>query len=229
MGRNLAAIYGLMGPMGNQLQFLLASPAHSLLLSMFLNLSSSTLAKSTSLIPSIHLYPSSSSLPHLYFLFLPHQSTLYSPLSPPPLSKAIPDVAVRAPIAFCHFFQPPLQEVGPFGKRKEERRKRVIGFRGALREGRPKSTTRTLTSHTTCVHGFKRRRALMHPHTDNIFYAALFCRHALVFFFYGSVFPSTLAVPITSLSGSPLLKGQKEGAGRGREMRGKGFSFGEMC
>lgn len=158
-----------MGPMGNQLQFLLASPAHSLLLSVFLNLSSSTLAKSTSLIPSIHFYPSSSSLPHLYFLFLPHQSTLYSPQSPPPLSKAIPDVAVRAPIAFSHFFQPLLQEVGPFGKRKEERSKRVIGFRGALREGRPKSTTRTLTSHTTCVHGFKRRRALMHPHTDNIF------------------------------------------------------------
>lgn len=69
MGRNLAAIYGLMGPMGNQLQFLLTSPAHSLLLSMFLNPSSSTLAKSTSLIPSIHLYPSSSSLLHLYSTF----------------------------------------------------------------------------------------------------------------------------------------------------------------
>ncbi len=84
--------------MGNQLwsglQFLPTSSAHSILFSIFLNPSSSTLAKSTSLYPSIHLYPSSSSLPHLYFLFLPHQSTLYSPLSPPPLSKAIPDVAV---------------------------------------------------------------------------------------------------------------------------------------
>lgn len=84
--------------MGNQLwsglQFLPSSPAYSLLLCMFLNPSSSTLAKFTSLYPSIHLYPSSSSLPHLYFLFLPHQSTLYSLQSPPPLSKAIPDVAV---------------------------------------------------------------------------------------------------------------------------------------
>lgn len=196
--------------MGNQLQFLLASPAHSLLLSMFLNLSSSTLAKSTSLIPSIHFYPSSSSLPHLYFLFLPHQSTLYSPQSPPPLSKAIPDVAVRAPIAFSHFFQPLLQEVGPFGKRKEERSKRVIGFRGALREGRPKSTTRTLTSHTTCVHGFKRRRALMHPHTDNIFMllssAGMF---QFSFFFMEVSLPQPLLFLLPAFLEAPFSKVRK--------------------
>lgn len=58
-----------MGPMGNQLQLLLTSPAHSLLLYMLLNPSSSTLAKSTYLIPSVHLYPSSSSLLHLYSTF----------------------------------------------------------------------------------------------------------------------------------------------------------------
>lgn len=43
----------------------------------------STLAKSTSLVPSIHLYPSSSS--SLYFLFLLHQSAHYAPASLLPL------------------------------------------------------------------------------------------------------------------------------------------------
>lgn len=142
--------------------FCTLSPA----LYVFLNPSSSTLARSTSLYPSIHLYPSSSSLPHLYFLFLPHPSTLYSPQSPPPLSKAIPDVAEWAPIAFCHFFFGLCyRKWAPFEKRKEERRKRVVGFRGALRKGRPKCNSSTLThSHTTCVHGLNCRRAQMHPH-----------------------------------------------------------------
>lgn len=80
----------------------------------------------------ISIYPFSSSLSHLYFLFLPHQCILYSLQSPPCVSKAIPDVAVQAPIAFCHFFffQPLLQEVGPFGKKErgvKEGSRRVQG------------------------------------------------------------------------------------------------------
>lgn len=90
--------------------------------------------------PSVHVYPSASSLSHLYFLFLPHRSTLYSLRSPPSPSKAIPDVAVWAPIAFCHFFfnlcyrkwAPLLKKKKK--KRKEEQRKRVVGFREALGE-----------------------------------------------------------------------------------------------
>lgn len=74
-------------------------------------------SKITTLCPSFHLYPSSSSLPHLNFVFLPHQITMYSLQSPPLLSKAIPDVALWAPIAFCHFFILSYRKWAPFRKK----------------------------------------------------------------------------------------------------------------
>lgn len=79
-----------MGPMGNQLwsslQFLPSSPTQSLLLSMFLNPSSSTLTKFTSLYPSIHLYPP------LSLLFLISTFYFYPIRAPYTLSSLLPSV-----------------------------------------------------------------------------------------------------------------------------------------
>lgn len=97
LGRNLAAIYGLMKPIGNQLctglKFLLVSSSHSPTLHVphcFLVYFS----QSSFCLLLYHPHPSSSSLSHLCFLLRPHQNALYWLLAPPPLFKAIPDVAV---------------------------------------------------------------------------------------------------------------------------------------
>ena len=120
------------------LEFLPISAAHSLLLSMFLKVSLTTFAISP---PSIPLSTSFPPLPLFListFYFLLHPSTLYSLQSPPPLSKAIPDVAVWAPIAFCHFFfSTSVTGSGPLWKKgKGEQRKRVERVQGSTVRGK---------------------------------------------------------------------------------------------
>lgn len=144
--------------MGNQLwsglQFLPTSPAHSLALyvpQLFLFYSSKILPLSTSipplplfLISTFYFYPIRApyTLPSLLLLCLKRSQML-------PYERQSRSVI---------FFSASVTGSGPLlEKRKEERRKRVVGFRGALREGRPKCTTSTLTSHTTCVHRLKCR------------------------------------------------------------------------
>lgn len=139
----------------------------------------------------------SSSLPHL----LMQKSPLSIPLSPsiPPLPLFLISTfyfyPIRAPYTLSSllplclkrsqmlqyerqsrsviFFSLCYRKWAPLEKRKEERRKRVVGFRGALREGRPKCTTSTLASKTACVHVLKRRcmrthtRMRMHTNTHN--------------------------------------------------------------
>lgn len=154
--------------MGNQLwsglQFLPTSPAHSLALyvpQLFLFYSSKILPLSTSipplplfLISTFYFYPirAAYTLPSLHLLCLKR-------------SQMLPYERQSRSVIFF-FFSASVTGSGPLlEKRKEERRKRVVGFRGALREGRPKCTTkRTHISHHMCARAQMQGRT----HADNM-------------------------------------------------------------
>lgn len=111
-----------MGPMGNQLwsglEFLPISSAQSLQLSMFLSVSLSTFAKFASLYPRLSLrFLSFSSLLSISTPSEHPILTLVSSLCPKRSQMLLYERQSRSVI----FFQPLLQEVGPFGKKKKER------------------------------------------------------------------------------------------------------------
>ncbi len=64
------------------------------------------------------------------------------------------------------FFQPLLQEVGPFGKKGRGTKEESRRVQGSTERGKTKMYFQHTRISATCVHELKCKRAHMHPHTD---------------------------------------------------------------
>lgn len=112
------------------------------------------------------------------------------------------------------FFSLCYRKWAPLEKRKEERRKRVVGFRGALREGNVLPAHSHLIPHVctcsdagahTCIHTHRQDPGFLgHP-----LWQARFSMEVTFLFHFYPLFTSSVAAPITKLLEAPFSKVSK--------------------